>query len=179
MDWLNKAEENLKKRREILFSKDSEIFSSLDALLVNQNRKAVTLWALDLAQEGAEKFFKKHPEEYAVIEAVESSKKWSEGKIKMPDARIKILECHAVAKRLSNKADIALVHAVAQGCSVVHTVKHAMGYPIYELTSLVYELGIEQCKEAIEKRIEEYNQKLIFFSDSDIYSNKKWADFIN
>lgn len=178
MNWLEEAEIKLKNKRQILFSKDSELLAELEFLISSQNRKAVTLWALDLSEESAEKIIKKYPTEKAVIEAVQFSKIWAQGNIKMPAAKKKILECHAVAKRLENKEDIACVHAIAQGCSVVHTVKHAIGYPIYDLTSIIYREGIDNCKEAVEKRNQEYIDRLIYYSNENIYSKMKWADFI-
>ena len=50
----------------------------------------------------------------------------------MPQAKAAILACHALAREWDSPEDIALCHAVGQGCSVVHTAGHAMGYPIYE-----------------------------------------------
>ena len=41
----------------------------------------------------------------------------------MPVAKKAILECHAMAKELTDIADIALCHAIGQACSVVHTPK--------------------------------------------------------
>lgn len=63
----------------------------------------------------------------------------------MPIAQRKILDCHGFAKEIDNKEDIATVHAVGQACSVVHTAGHAMGYPIYDLTSFVHRYGIDDC----------------------------------
>lgn len=179
MDWLEEAETKLKSKRQILFSKDSELLSELEFLINSQNRKAITLWALDLAEESAEKFIAKYPSEKAPLEAVNLSREWAEGKIKMPIAKRKILECHAVAKGLESSEDIACIHAIAQGCSVVHTIKHAMGYPIYDLTSIIYRLGIDNCKEAVENRNQEYIERLLYFSDEKLYSKRKWADFID
>lgn len=179
MDWLKEAENKLKNKRQILLSRDSDLLIPLELLINSQNRKTITLWALDLAKESSDFLVKKYPDEKAIKEVVEFSKKWAEGMIKMPAAKGKILECHDVAKRLDNKSDIALVHAVAQGCSVVHTVKHAMGYPIYELTSIIYTMGIDNCKEAVESRNREYIDRLLYFSDENIYSKRKWADFID
>ena len=71
---------------------------------------------------------------------------WAAGELKMRPAQRSILRCHALAKELPSPADIAACHAVAQACSVVHTPGHALGYPIYDLTSLVRRLGVDVYK---------------------------------
>ena len=78
----------------------------------------------------------------------------------MPIAKRAILDCHAMAKELTNPADIARCHAVGQACSVVHTAGHALGYPMYELTAIVLELGLDDCREPIEHRVRYYEQRL-------------------
>ena len=103
---------------------------------------------------------------------------WAEGKIKMRLAQRKILDCHAFAKELDSKEDIALCHAVGQACAVVHTAGHAMGYPMYEFSAIVYRLGVENCREAIEQRKQEYIQKLFYWNEHVGDYEGKWADFM-
>lgn len=178
MDWLDEVREKITRKNQILFSQDSLIFQELNLLLLNQNRKTVTLWALELAKETSLYLENKYPSEKRPYEAYKWAKMWAMGETKMPQAKRRILDCHALAKELDSKDDCALCHAVGQGCSVVHTVKHAMGYPIYELTSIVYNLGVDSCREAVEKRVNEYTEKLINISENHLYDNMKWASFI-
>ena len=93
-------------------------------------------------------------------------------------AQRKILDCHAFAKELDSKEDIALCHAVRQACAIVHTAGHAMGYPMYELSAIVYRLGIENCREAVERRKQEYSQKLFYWSEHVGDHEGEWADFM-
>lgn len=53
----------------------------------------------------------------------------------MPVAKRAILDVHAMARDMDDPADAALCHAVGQRCSCVHTPKHALGLPVYELTA--------------------------------------------
>ena len=53
-----------------------------------------------------------------------------------------------------------------------------MGYPMYELSATVYRLGIENCREAVERRKQEYIQKLFYWSEHVGDYEGKWADFI-
>ena len=96
----------------------------------------------------------------------------------MPEAKRAILNCHAVAKELTNKEDIALCHAIGQACGVVHTVGHAIGLPIYELTAIVYKYGIDNCKDKLINRKKEYIDKIYYYQEH-YKEYKKWAKFYN
>ena len=82
--------------------------------------------ALDLAAESVAKPEEKYPDENRPREALEAARAWAAGKIKMRPARRKILDCHA------------------------------LGYPMYELSAIVYRLGLENCAEAVGQRRQEY-----------------------
>ena len=82
------------------------------------------------------------------------------------------------AKEIKEKEDIAACHAIGQACAVVHTAGHAIGYPIYDLTSIIYGLGIERCAEAVEKRKQDYIDRLFYWNEHcDDYKNE-WAPFM-
>ena len=100
------------------------------------------------------------------------------GKIKMRLAQRKILDCHALAKELDSREDIALCHAVGQACAVVHTAGHAIGYPMYDLSAIVYRLGIENCAEAVEQRKREYIDRLFYWNEHAGDYEGEWADFM-
>ena len=91
----------------------------------------------------------------------------------MPEAKRAILACHGLAKRLTSSEDIALCHAVGQALGTVH----AIGFPIYELTSIVRKYGIDNCKEAFYKRLAEYTQRLQAFASSRKADEYEWAKF--
>ena len=178
MCWQDQVREKIKRKNQILFSKDCEFLQDLATVINNENHRVIVLWALELAQQTAQKLHEKYPHNTAALDAVKSARLWASGVIKMPIAKTAILNCHAFAKEISSQEDIALCHAVAQGCSVVHTPGHAMGYPIYELTALVRRYGIDNCAWIIEKRKGEYIQRLIYWRNN--YDSYKggWAKFM-
>lgn len=178
MYWYKEVEEKLKRKNQILFSKDSEFLQDIALLIQNQNHRTVVLWALDLAEESVRILEERYPGENRPRKAIEATRLWAAGKIKMPQAKREILNCHALAKEISDLGDIALCHAVGQACGVVHTVGHAMGYPIYELTAVVRKYGIDNCKDVIELRKQEYIDRLNYWKNN--YRNHKgeWADFM-
>ena len=83
-----------------------------------------------------------------------------------------------MAKELNSQADSARCHAVGQACSVVHTVGHALGYPVYELTAIVLEYGLEDCRGAVEQRVAHYTERLRYWKEQEPNYPGAWADFL-
>lgn len=71
-----------------------------------------------------------------------------------------------------------MCHAVGQACSVVHTVGHAIGYPLYDLTALVRRHGIDDCAAVVEARKSDYVERLIWWSGHPSVHGGTWANFI-
>lgn len=178
MDWLEAAREKAKRKNQILFSPDSPLLQGLSTLVGAQNRRVLVLWALELAEETVETMEQRHPGEDRPRQALEAARLWAEGEIKMSLARRAILDCHALAKELSDPGDVARCHAVGQACSVVHTPGHALGYPVYDLTALARELGLDRCRDALEARAEHYVDRLLFWQSHPEAQVGPWADFL-
>lgn len=176
--WLAEVTAKAKRKNQILFSRDSLLLAELSRQIRGTNRRALILWALDLAGETVEMLEARYPADPRPREAVEAARSWAKGDIKMPVAKQAILNCHAMAKDLTSPADAARCHAVAQGCSVVHTSGHALGYPIYELTAIVLEQGLETCREAMEARAAYYLERLLHWQEREPRHSGPWANFI-
>ena len=176
--WFAEVKAKAKRKNQILFSKDSLLLTDLCQLIAQANRRALILWALELAEETARELAGKYPEDPRPREAIAASRAWAAGEIKMPIAKQAILSCHAMAKELTNPADIARCHAVGQACSVVHTAGHALGYPIYELTAIVLEHGLDDCRDSIEQRVMYYEQRLRYWMEYEKTCQQKWAGFL-
>ena len=99
MDWIDEVSVRLKKKNQVLFSKNSEYMQDLMMLFATQSHRVMALWAFDFASESISKLEKKYPEEKRPREALEAVKDWASGKIKMRLAQRKILDCHAICKR--------------------------------------------------------------------------------
>lgn len=175
--WLAEVKAKAKRKNQILFSKDSLLLENLRQLIDQTNRRALVLWALELAEETAVQLEAKYPD-HRPREAVEAARAWAKGEIKMPIAKRAILDCHTMAKELTDRTDIARCHAVGQACSVVHTVGHALGYPMYELTAIVLELGIENCRADVEARAVYYQERLLHWNERELIYPGPWAYFL-
>ncbi len=178
MNWIDKVNAKLKHGNQILFSKDSECLQGLKASLDRLDRRIVILWAFDFADESVKQLAEKYPDENRPAEALEAARNWAEGKVKMRYAQRKILDCHAFAKDIDDKADIAICHAIGQACAVVHTQGHAIGYPMYDLTSIVLKRGVNNCAEEVNARIQKYMERLCFWTEHIECYHGEWAGFI-
>lgn len=178
MNWKDEVQIKLKRKNQILFSKESKYLQDLMLLIQNQEHRTLALWAFELARESIATLAKKYPWERRPQEALEAAQDWAAGTIKMQLAQQKILNCHALAKELDCKEDIATCHAIGQACAVVHTPGHAIGYPLYDLTSIVLRLGIENCSEAIEARKQTYIDKLLYWNMHMEDYKGNWAAFM-
>ena len=176
--WFAEVKANAKRKNQILFSKDSLLLTDLCQLIAQANRRALILWALELAEETARELAGKYPEDHRPPEAIAASRAWVSGEIKMPIAKQAILSCHAMAKELTNPADIARCHAVGQACSVVHTAGHALGYPMYALTAMVLGHGLDDCREPIEERVMYYEQRLRYWVEYEKTCQQNGAGFL-
>lgn len=178
MQWKEILQKRIRARRQILFSKDDPEILSLQFLIRQQPRKAVILWALELAEETARQLEAKYPADRRAADAVALTRQWAAGEVKMPVAKQAILPCHGAAKEIASQADIARYHAVGQACGTVHTLGHAIGYPIYDLTARIRENGLEHCDEIIHHRIEYYISRLLYWAENCGAHPGPWAGFI-
>lgn len=178
IDWIDATYERLRRDNKVLFSRDSPLLQELNDLISCKNHRALVLWALDFAQESVEDFETRYPDEPRPREALQAAHDWAAGTIKMRPAQRAIIDCHAVAKELESPVDIALVHAIGQACSVVHTEKHALGYPMYDLTAIALKKGIEGCKDAVESRVGEYERRLLLWAEREPEFEGPWAKFL-
>jgi hypothetical protein len=178
MNWIDEVSVRLRKKNQVLFTKDSEYIQDIMMLFRGQDHRVMALWAFEFASESVIGLEKKYPKEKRPREAVEAARDWAAGTIKMRAAQRKILDCHAVAKEIACKADIAACHAIGQACAVVHTAGHAIGYPIYDLTAMIYQYGLENCSEAVERRKQEYIDRLTYWSTHLCDYRGTWAKFM-
>ena len=176
--WLAEVSAKAKRHNQILFSKESLLLDNLRHLIDQSNRRALTLWALELAEDTVLQLAERYPEDLHPGEAIAASRAWAAGEIKMSIAKRAILNCHAMAKELTDPADISRCHAVGQACSVIHTVGHALGYPMYELTAIVLEHGLENCRDPIEQRVMYYEQRLRYWTEYEKTCQLNWAGFL-
>lgn len=174
------VELRIKKKNKILFSRESKSLQNLQGAICRQTHLTLVFWAFDCLQIPMRELMLKYPEESDIQSAYDVCLAWAHGTVKMPPAKKAILHCHAVAKRLHNDYDIALCHAVGQGCAAVHVETHALGLVFYELTALVIQCGYLNYEEIVSEKISCYAHRLAWWeANAEQYRfQEKWADFL-
>lgn len=177
-DWIETVRTRIKRKNKVLFRLDDPLLSDLSAMLDSSSRKAVVLWALGLAEEGVRKLEIRCPQDDRARRSLELSRQWARGEVKMPAAKSAILNCHGAARETTDEVCVALFHAVGQACGCVHTPGHALGFPLYELTAIVRDRGIESCEHAVITRITDYTSALIRAQEEALTHPGPWASFL-
>lgn len=166
-----------KRNNKILFRQDDSCLTQLKVRLDTLSRRQIILWSFAAVEPIVVQLKQRYPSDPRPVQAVEAAKKWSRGEITIRPARRAILAVHAMAGDITSCEDQALVHAVGQGVSCVHTPGHAMGLPIYHLSALVYREGIDRAGPAVEQAIDQYLMTIdeVIQQNLSAYS---WADFL-
>lgn len=177
-DWLDQTRSKLKRGNAVLFAKNSPLFGELNHIIDRESHKVMVLWAFDFASQAVETLTLRYPEEKRPQVALNTTRAWAAGEVKMPVAKRAILACHALAKELDSPIDAALCHAIGQACGVVHASGHALGFPVYELTAIVLGSGVDNCREAVERRVCEYIERIAYWREHQVDHKGPWAEFM-
>lgn len=92
--WLAEVQAKARRRNQILFAVESPLLAELRRLIAGANRRALILWALELAEETVRELERRYPDDHRPREAAEAARAWAAGEIKMPLAKRAILACH-------------------------------------------------------------------------------------
>lgn len=178
MTWTEDLEKRIKRKNQVLFTKDSELLAQLSCLIAQQNHRTLILWSFDLADSTVRTMEERYPDDKRLRNALNLSRLWAKGVVKMSVVKPAILTAHAMAKELTLPEEIAFCHAVGQACSVVHTPRHALGFSIYELTGFVREIGYPDCINYLKYRVDFYAEKLQFWQKFEADFEGAWAEFL-
>lgn len=178
MDWYEDVYDCKRRKNEIWFRKTNELIEDLHDALGYKSHKAIVLWSLSMANEVRNKLSHQMFSDKRTQIVIDNATDWAFGRGAMKYARKAILECHGMCKENgTSEIDSLYLHAIGQACSTVHTPKHVLGLPMYELTAIAKIYGIENCKDAILERKEFYIKKMEFCETQvDTYAN--WAHFM-
>ena len=174
---LTDVKDKWKRKNQILFSRESACLQDLLVNIRKQSHQTLVLWALKFAEEIVLTLQNKYPDDHRPTTAIEKTRQWARGDIKMPEAKKAILAAHAMAKDITDVSDQALCHAIGQACGTVHVETHAIGLVFYELTATVRLYGIDDCEPMLIKRINEYQSYLPVCAQH--IHQYQWAKFIS
>lgn len=144
----------MKKLRKMLGDPYQPEIQALMKLIESQSKTTICNWCINFAEQNYLPIYEKVlPNDPRPKLAIKAARDWLDGKIKLPQAKAFILECHEAARvNESNPVIQAAARAIGQGASVIHTVTHALGIAFYGAAAVAYKTaGLESPKEVYDK----------------------------
>jgi hypothetical protein len=126
---------------------------SLAKLVETQRKANLANWAVNYSWRVMLPLWSKcYPQDLRPEKALAAAKDWLAGAIKLPQAKIAILACHAAAREASSPAAQAAARAIGQSASTIHSARHCMGLALYGALAVAYDmLGTEATWAQVEK----------------------------
>ncbi len=134
------------KPRKMLSNHEAPYIQSLMRLIETKSKSTLANWSIDYAQEVLlPLWYKQYPDDNRPLNALTAAREWLSGAIKLPQAKLLILACHAAAREAEgNPVAQASARAIGQCASTIHAAKHCMGLAFYGALAVAYDqLGID------------------------------------
>ena len=144
----------------ILFRKTDPFLLALSEALSKEDKATIVIWTFSLIKEASSYLSARYPDVQIFKDSIKTVQAYLSGEIDYETRRSAIKALHNTASFIEDPADKYLIHAVGQGLSTASTRKHAMGFVVFELTSIVLEYGIDEGLQRVPLRMEDYYQKL-------------------
>lgn len=142
------------KIRKMLNDWEAPYIQSLMRLIETQSKSTLANWAIDYADRFILPIWSKHyPEDPRPRNALDAARQWLSGRIKLPQAKPVILECHAAAREAGEvPAAQAAARAIGQCASTIHSARHCIGLALYGAAAVAYDtLGTHASWEQVEQ----------------------------
>lgn len=130
----------MKKYRKML-TMDIPALDEMMAVLSTQSKETIANWTIEYAEkEIVPLWLKQHSSDGRPEQALDAAHEWLAGNIKLPEAKAKILDCHAAARENDNDpvAQTA-ARAIGQAAATIHAPTHSLGIALYGALSLAYD----------------------------------------
>ncbi|MEA4869531.1 MAG: hypothetical protein VB062_02700 [Christensenella sp.] len=168
------------RQRKILFTRESECIQPLRQLIERQTHRTLVAWALDCAARPLAFFEERIPKEVRPREAMEISRLWARGEVKMPFARRAILAAHRAAGEagaIDPRAEAA-ARAVGHACATIHAETHALGLVFYWLSALFRSAEPEDADRKIQSELRFLTERLLWWEQNPSEWDAPWAVFL-
>ncbi len=143
------------KARKMLSDWKAPYIQSLMKLIEKQSKVTLAHWSVDYSERVILPLWNKYyPDDQRPQDALNAAWEWLSGKIKLPQAKTAILECHTAAREADgNPIAQAAARSIGQCASTIHSARHCIGLAFYGALAIAYDrLGtdaswaqIEQC----------------------------------
>jgi len=94
---------------------------------------------------------------------LKAAREWLSGRIKLPEAKGRILQCHAAAREAENNPVArTAARAIGQSASTVHSARHCIGLALYGALAVAYDaLGTDAPREQLERLVAEECERML------------------
>ena len=129
------------KARKMLSDWNAPYIQSLVKLIETQSKSTLANWSVDYAEKVMLPLWSKnYPDDRRPQNALNAAREWLSGAIKLPQAKAKILECHAAARESEgNPVAQAAARAIGQCSSTIHSATHCIGIALYGALTVAYD----------------------------------------
>ena len=134
------------KFRKMLNDWEAPYIQTLIKLIETQSKTTLANWCIDYSELRLLPIYEtRYPDDLRPREALAAVREWLGGKIKLPQAKVFILKCHAAAREAeANAAAQAAARAIGQCASTIHSASHCAGLPLYGALAVAYDtVGID------------------------------------
>lgn len=135
----------MSKPRKMLSEWDAPYIQSLVKLVETQSKPTLANWCITYCDMHIMPIYERLcPNDVRPRSALNAAREWLDGKIKLPQAKAVILECHAAARELENNPTAqACARAIGQCASTIHSASHCLGIALYGTLAVAYDkLGV-------------------------------------
>ncbi|MGK7379313.1 putative immunity protein [Planococcus sp. 1R117A] len=130
---------------------DTETKKFIDELLEKTNHQTAANWASDCAERVLSYYEQQRPQDERLKRAIEASRRWARGEIRVGDARKAAFPAHAAAREAIGEAAIAAARAAGQASSTPHMIGHAIHASTYAVKAVAFETNFEEAAIAEER----------------------------
>lgn len=153
----------MKKTRKMLGTPEAPYIQSLMRLIETQSKATLVHWCLDYAWQVMLPIYEEtFPEDVRPRAALSAARDWMDSRIKLPEAKKIILDCHAAAREAEpHPAAQAAARACGQAAASIHAPTHSLGLAFYGAAAVAYyRAGVDEAPETYERIAAEECAKL-------------------
>jgi len=104
---------------------------SLEAMVKSTDQRTLALWAAECAEHVLSYFEERYPDDPRPRAAIEASRAWARGEIRVGQARTAALCAHAAAREAIDGAARQAARAAGHAAATAHVGRHALGPALY------------------------------------------------
>lgn len=129
------------KARKMLSNWKAPYIQSIMKLIETQSKATLVTWSVNYSEQVILPLWNKyHPNDLRPQRALNAAREWLLGSIKLPQAKVAILDCHASAREVDgNSVAQAAVRAISQSASTIHSARHCIGLAFYGALAVAYD----------------------------------------